>query len=60
MKEYDTICPYRGHLNCGVMLAETDGWMERIGCRTSVHTGICLAAPSEKRSEEKQTHPSAA
>lgn len=54
MKAYDVTCPQCGRLNFSVLLEETDGWMECIACRASVHTEICIDATFENELADNQ------
>lgn len=38
MKTYNVTCSICGHLNCNLLLEETDGWMECENCKQLTRT----------------------
>ena len=45
MRLYDGFCPYCGKHNEGLLLEETEGWMECSRCRRDIHLSTLADLP---------------
>ncbi len=60
MKAYDVICGHCGNINRGLLLEETDGWMECNACLATIHIELSFGEALEDGTEKAKPFNTAA